>query len=84
MRLPDMDGLEVLHQLRSGTQNAVTRVVALSASAMPEEVEAAERAGAMHYWTKPLDFAIFERGMRTLLARWRAVPLCRWQAVATG
>ena len=68
MRLPDMDGLEVLAELRGGKARAPCRVVALSASAMPEEVSAAEKAGALHYWTKPLDFAQFLGDMRRLLA----------------
>ncbi|MEO8153670.1 MAG: ATP-binding protein [Rhizobacter sp.] len=68
MRLPDLDGLEVLKELRSHEATAPYRVVALSASAMPEEVEAAERAGALCYWTKPLDFDQFLADMARLLA----------------
>ena len=41
----------------------------LPASAMPEEVDAAGKAGALHYWTKPLDFAQFTQEMERLLGR---------------
>ncbi len=69
MRLPDMDGLDVLRELRGRPATAQVRVVSLSASAMPEEVDAAGKAGALHYWTKPLDFAQFTQEMERLLGR---------------
>ncbi|MEP7102543.1 MAG: ATP-binding protein, partial [Burkholderiales bacterium] len=68
MRLPDIDGLEVLRHLRSTDPGLQCRVVALSASAMPDEVDAAAKAGAVEYWTKPLEFVQFLRDMRRLLA----------------
>jgi PAS domain S-box-containing protein len=68
MRLPDMDGVEVLAALRADPQTRDLRVIALSASAMPDEVDAARRAGATDYWTKPLDFEQFVRDVRRLLA----------------
>jgi len=67
MRLPDMDGLDVLAVLRDDDATRLCRVIALSASAMPEEVIAARRAGASDYWTKPLDFEHFLREIRRLL-----------------
>ncbi|MEQ1685831.1 MAG: PAS domain S-box protein [Burkholderiaceae bacterium] len=67
MRLPDMDGLEVLAALRSDELTSGCRVVALSASAMPDEVTAARKAGAFDYWTKPLDFEHFLGEMKRLL-----------------
>jgi len=67
MRLPDMDGADVLAELRLDPATRALRVVALSASAMPEEVDAAARAGAIQYWTKPLDFDLFMKNMRRLL-----------------
>lgn len=65
MHLPDMNGQEVLDRLRA--LGVATRVVALSASAMPDEVAAARAAGAVDYWSKPLDFRQFEQGMKQLL-----------------
>jgi len=74
MRLPDMDGREVLAELRLDAATRNCRVVALSASAMPEEVDAAVSAGALQYWTKPLDFDQFLRDMRRLLVTPRTPP----------
>jgi CheY-like chemotaxis protein len=42
-------------------------VVALSASAMEDEVRVAKEAGALDYWTKPVDVLAFRDGMRNLL-----------------
>jgi CheY-like chemotaxis protein/anti-sigma regulatory factor (Ser/Thr protein kinase) len=67
MQLPDMDGIQVLETLRNNPRSSELRVVALSASAMPEEREAAKRAGADDYWTKPIDFDAFLRNVRLML-----------------
>jgi PAS domain S-box-containing protein len=67
MRLPDMDGIAVLAALQGDESTHGLRVVALSASAMPDEVSAARKAGAFDYWTKPLDFEHFQREMKRLL-----------------
>jgi len=67
MQLPDITGLDVLRRLRSEPATSGTPVVALSASALPAEVEAAIDAGAMDYWTKPIDVDVFAAGMARLL-----------------
>jgi len=54
MQLPDIDGEEVLRRVKADASTCRLRVVALSASAMPEEVARASRLGADEYWTKPL------------------------------
>ena len=54
MQLPDIDGLEVLRRMKSDASTRRLRVVALSASAMPDEVARASQLGADEYWTKPL------------------------------
>ncbi|HSV71633.1 MAG TPA: ATP-binding protein [Methylibium sp.] len=67
MRLPDMSGLDVLRRLHAEGRRPPP-VVALSASAMPDEVAAARAAGALDYWTKPLDFDRFSSQVAQLLA----------------
>jgi CheY-like chemotaxis protein/anti-sigma regulatory factor (Ser/Thr protein kinase) len=67
MQLPDMDGTEVLQALRGDASTQALPVVALSASAMPQEIERARLAGAQDYWTKPLDFDHFLASMERLL-----------------
>jgi PAS domain S-box-containing protein len=55
LQLPDVHGFEVLRRLRSTPALAGLRVVALSANAMPQDVEAALAAGFDDYWTKPIE-----------------------------
>jgi CheY-like chemotaxis protein len=68
MRLPDIDGTAVLRTLRGDPATRGLRIVALSASAMPDEVALARDCGADDYWTKPLDFKAFTAQMASLLA----------------
>ena len=63
MQLPDFDGLEVLARLRANPQTAGLRVVALSANAIPADIQRALQAGFDDYWTKPLDFRIFNAAL---------------------
>jgi len=67
MQLPDIGGIEVLHQLKGDKATCDIAVVALSASAVPQDVEAARAAGALDYWTKPIDFDAFIEGVARLL-----------------
>ncbi len=59
MQLPDIDGLEVLARLRADPATAALRVIALSANAIPADIQRALDAGFDDYWTKPLDFRVF-------------------------
>jgi len=69
MQLPDMDGLDVLRKLAADEATHGMRVVALSASAMTEDIEAARRHGVLDYWTKPLDVERFLADIAVVLAR---------------
>jgi len=71
LQLPDCDGFEVLRQLRALPATASIPCIALSANAMPEDIERALRAGMADYWTKPLDFGAF---MATLDAMFGKAP----------
>jgi len=66
MQLPDMDGLEVLRRLRA--QGSDSRLVALSANAMPEAVARARACGFDDYWTKPIDIGGFLASLDRLAA----------------
>jgi PAS domain S-box-containing protein len=59
MQLPDFDGFEVLRRLRAAPETAAIDCIALSANAMPEDIERALKAGFADYWTKPIDFSAF-------------------------
>jgi PAS domain S-box-containing protein len=73
MGLPDMSGLEVLKTLRSDPRTSDLCIVALSGSAMQEEVSAALAAGAQEYWTKPIVIQPFLEGLLAVLPAGHAV-----------
>jgi len=55
LHLPDLDGHEVLEQLKADPATADLPVVVLSADATASQVERLRAAGAADYLTKPLD-----------------------------
>ena len=55
MNLPDVKGVDLLARLRTLPGLAAVPAVAVSADAMPHDIEKARAAGFMAYWTKPLD-----------------------------
>lgn len=67
MQLPDIHGREVLRRLRADARTAALPVVALSASAMADDVAEMLAAGALDYWSKPLELGPFLEKMRRLL-----------------
>jgi PAS domain S-box-containing protein len=69
MQLPDIDGLEVLRRLRADPVTASIPCIALSANAMPEDIQVALGAGFADYWTKPLDFRVFLGALDTLFGK---------------
>jgi len=69
MQLPDFDGYEVLRRLRDQPQTAAIPCIALSANAMPDDIERALRSGVSDYWTKPLDFKAFMASLDTLFGK---------------
>jgi CheY-like chemotaxis protein len=54
INLPGISGFEALDILRADPETAHIPVVALSANAMPRDVEKGLRAGFFHYLTKPI------------------------------
>jgi len=54
INLPDIGGLEVLQLLRSNPATRHIPVLALSANAMPSDIDKGLAAGFYRYMTKPL------------------------------
>jgi len=61
IQLPGMDGFEVLRRLRADPATAGIPVIAVSANAMPDDLERARAAGFDDYLTKPLRLARLEQ-----------------------
>jgi PAS domain S-box-containing protein len=57
MQLPDIDGAQVLSRLKDAPGTASIPCIAVSANAMPEDIERALALGFTDYWTKPIDVA---------------------------
>jgi len=55
VHLPDIDGKDVLVQLRADPRTAHIPVVVVSADATPRQEQRLRKAGALDYLTKPLD-----------------------------
>lgn len=56
INLPGIDGFEALKRLRAEPGLEKTRIVALSADALPNQIERAMAAGFDDYFTKPVHF----------------------------
>jgi signal transduction histidine kinase len=65
--MPEMDGFEATERIRAlGNEVGRTPVVALTASAMPDDLAACRRAGMNSVLTKPLSFAALLEVLRGL------------------
>ncbi|MEI6334692.1 MAG: ATP-binding protein [Methylococcaceae bacterium] len=68
INLPDTNGIEALHILRSDPSTAHLTVIALSANAMPRDIENALKAGFFSYITKPINVKEFMATLNSALA----------------
>jgi PAS domain S-box-containing protein len=58
MMLPDLHGLQVIEQLRLSPALQAVRCIAVSANAMPQQIEEAKAAGFDDYLTKPVSMKL--------------------------
>ena len=73
LKMPRMDGLEVLRRIRADEAAAGLPVVVLTSSERQEDREAAVAAGATWFVCKPIDGRRFRAEVQQLADRW-AVP----------
>jgi two-component system response regulator len=73
LRLPNLDGLEVLRRVRENERTCLTPVVILTSSTAPDDVATGYRYGANSYVCKPLDFDQFSWLLRELGSYWLEV-----------
>jgi signal transduction histidine kinase/ActR/RegA family two-component response regulator len=69
LNLPGMGGFEVLAQLRRDPDTARIPVLALTANAMPRDIERGLSAGFARYLTKPIDIEQFNEAIDSVLAQ---------------
>jgi CheY-like chemotaxis protein len=69
LNLPGISGHEVLAQLRADPRTRGLCCVALTADAMPDNVERARASGFDDFWSKPIEVHPFLRGLDQMLAQ---------------
>jgi CheY-like chemotaxis protein len=72
LKLPKVDGLEVLHRIKSDERTKVTPVVVLTSSKEERDIVESYKLGVNSYIVKPVDFekflqAVLELGLYWLL-----------------
>ena len=73
------NGFEVLARLRADPRTAAVPVLAVSANAMPQDVQRALDAGFDGYLTKPLDLQRLLATVSEAISRWSSsAPRPRW------
>jgi CheY-like chemotaxis protein len=73
LKLPKIDGLEVLREIRADEQLQLTPVVMLTSSAEERDLIQSYRSGANGYVVKPLDFKEFVTVVASLGVFWAAI-----------
>ena len=70
LKLPKLDGLEVLRQLRADERTQTVPVVILTSSREEEDIARSYQLGANSYVRKPVDFDEFHEAARRLSIYW--------------
>ena len=70
LKLPKVDGLEVLRQIRATETTRMLRVVILTSSKEEEDIVTSYALGANAYVRKPVEFSEFAQAAKTLGLFW--------------
>ena len=70
LKLPRLDGLDVLRRIRADARTALLPVVVLASSREPQDIREACRLGANSYVRKPVDFEQFIQTIGQLAHYW--------------
>jgi CheY-like chemotaxis protein len=68
INLPGLSGIEAMKILHAGTSTAHIPIIALSANAVPRDIEKSLEAGFFNYITKPIKVNEFMRALDLALA----------------
>ncbi|HKY55343.1 MAG TPA: response regulator [Anaerolineales bacterium] len=67
--MPEISGLEILHQMRQDPELANIPVVVVSAKSLPADIKIGMEAGASMYLTKPVGFSELKEAIERALER---------------
>jgi len=70
LKLPKVDGLEVLRRIRADARTKLLPVVVLTASREEEEILSSYGLGANAYVRKPVEFSAFAQAAQTISQFW--------------
>jgi two-component system response regulator len=70
LKMPKVDGLEVLRRIRSEARTKCLPVVVMTTSREERDIAASYRLGANSYVCKPVEFEEFERAVKNLGLYW--------------
>ena len=70
LKLPKIDGLDVLRRMRADDRTRFVPVVVLTSSAEEEDVIRSYRLGSNSYIRKPIDFEEFLKAVQQLTVYW--------------
>ena len=73
LKLPRIDGLELLRRIRAHPRTALLPVVILTSSDEERDLKAGYERGANSYVVKPVEFARFTESVRQVGVYWRDV-----------
>jgi len=70
LKLPKVDGLDVLRQIKANERTRTVPVVVLTSSQLHRDVDESYRLGANSYIVKPVAFGQFSKAVRDLGQYW--------------
>ena len=76
LKLPKLDGLEVLRRIKGDARTRAIPVVMLTSSAQEQDLRACYELGVNSYVVKPVDFLQFTEAVRTLGLYWVLFNRC--------
>jgi two-component system, response regulator len=70
LKLPKVDGIEVLGRLRKEARTSLIPIIVLTSSTLPADIAACYKLGCNSYIRKPVDFAKFAEAIGALNMYW--------------